>query len=746
MCSKSSRKSQKLSPLPPQKQHTHKKKQQTNKQTKKIQSGKKIIQLHSSSGNNWGTCKNGTSGIGCGPQEEFYNCADIAILDNGTPGTMMLPGSAIARKNKPNVPVTLRPKNAFAPNGAVLSNALRNELQSLDGMKSRSSGPVNGISPQPPNGGFTPLGMPGQIKPRTNIFGKQGLLDGTIDPRNLISPLLTPVFGMGYQRQAMAPSPYGLNMIPGMVRETRSPNSGMNAAGNVATSLLMTMLPENNTSSLMNDPMFARNNALDNLFRELVFKHPNKNVPGYFNLRLIDPFKDIVITHILDLLRQANESYFVLGQNGSSMFPPDFGKFRPSLESPDNLLTSLVNNYVGNLLSASSSGSLGTGFGLNKGDLQFLLMLNAILAGNRPSNAYVSSINGNFPNIFRSRRFGPTWRRNTRGTQRSIINPEMILLSTLLGRKSHSGGGEAGEDRHSGSSLFGKTLAMSPKLQKILTSLLTDSRSRTAESAPFKVNLPNIFGSQRIEPMLRGPVVGTRQSTINPEMVLLSTLLGRKSRSGGGEASESSEGRSSSSFLGKTLATNPKLPILTPRLGPMMRENVVGTQQPKINPEMMLFSTLLGRKARSGSREDGGRGGGEASESQVSSAIGNLAGTSQLPMLAYMLGSNSGSGLGAKQLRGGNMAGMFGEPVRVPMSPMTAQFLNSSPSYFGRTVPSSLPYPLLPAMLTGGQRRASNVAASLGLPDFSAFPAMSAGEMGFGRNSPLSNSGRRSAL
>ena len=657
---------------------------------------------------------------------------------------MMLPGSAIAGKNKPNVPVTLRPKNAFAPNGAVLSNALRNELQNFDGMKSQSSGPVNGVSAQPLNGGFTPLGMPGQIKPHTNIFGKQGLLDGTIDPRNLISPLLTPVFGMGYQRRAMASSPYGLNMVPGMVRETRSSNPGMNVAENVATSLLMTMLPENNTSLLMNDPMFARNNALDTLFRELVFKHPNKNVPGYFNLRLIDSFKDIVITHILGLLRQANESYFVLGQNGSSVFPPDFGKLRPSLESPGNLLTSLVNNYVGNLLSASSSGSLGTGFGLNK-DLQLLLMLNAILAENRPSNAYVSSINGNFPNIFRSRRFGPTWLRNTRGTQRSIINPEMILLSTLLGRKSHSGGGKAGEDRHSGSSLFGKTLAMNPKLQKILSSLLTDSRSRTAESAPFKANLPNIFGSHRIEPMLRGPVVGTRQSTINPEMVLLSTLLGRKSRSGGGEASESSEGRSSSSFLGKTLATNPKLPILTPRLGPMMRENV-GTQQPKINPEMMLFSTLLGRKARSGGREEGGRGGGEASESQVSSATGNLAGTSQLPMLAYMLGSNSGSGLGAKQLRGGNMAGMFGESVRVPMSPMTAQFLSSSPSYFGRTLPSSLPYPLLPAMLTGGQRRASNVAASLGLPDFSAFSAMSAGEMGFGRNSPLSKSAGVSLL
>ncbi|XP_056645605.1 uncharacterized protein LOC130450909 [Diorhabda sublineata] len=31
-------------------------------------------------GNNWGVCENGTQGIGCGPQEHFRSCADIAIL------------------------------------------------------------------------------------------------------------------------------------------------------------------------------------------------------------------------------------------------------------------------------------------------------------------------------------------------------------------------------------------------------------------------------------------------------------------------------------------------------------------------------------------------------------------------------------------------------------------------------------------------------------------------------------------
>jgi len=31
-------------------------------------------------GNSWGDCEDGSSGIGCGPQEEFRGCADISIL------------------------------------------------------------------------------------------------------------------------------------------------------------------------------------------------------------------------------------------------------------------------------------------------------------------------------------------------------------------------------------------------------------------------------------------------------------------------------------------------------------------------------------------------------------------------------------------------------------------------------------------------------------------------------------------
>lgn len=33
-------------------------------------------------GNNWGMCANGTGLVGCGPQEEFRACADVAIVDS----------------------------------------------------------------------------------------------------------------------------------------------------------------------------------------------------------------------------------------------------------------------------------------------------------------------------------------------------------------------------------------------------------------------------------------------------------------------------------------------------------------------------------------------------------------------------------------------------------------------------------------------------------------------------------------
>ena len=40
----------------------------------------KIVIMYALLGNNWGKCEDGTSGMGCGPQETFRSCADIQIV------------------------------------------------------------------------------------------------------------------------------------------------------------------------------------------------------------------------------------------------------------------------------------------------------------------------------------------------------------------------------------------------------------------------------------------------------------------------------------------------------------------------------------------------------------------------------------------------------------------------------------------------------------------------------------------
>ncbi|KAL5274196.1 hypothetical protein ACFFRR_000767 [Megaselia abdita] len=40
-----------------------------------------VLRWTYTAGNNWGICPNGTAAIGCGPQEHFVGCADIALLN-----------------------------------------------------------------------------------------------------------------------------------------------------------------------------------------------------------------------------------------------------------------------------------------------------------------------------------------------------------------------------------------------------------------------------------------------------------------------------------------------------------------------------------------------------------------------------------------------------------------------------------------------------------------------------------------
>ena len=62
------------------------KKQETIKYRVKLPDGvtctRCVIQWWWPVANSWGVCANGTGAIGCGPQETFQNCADVAIITN----------------------------------------------------------------------------------------------------------------------------------------------------------------------------------------------------------------------------------------------------------------------------------------------------------------------------------------------------------------------------------------------------------------------------------------------------------------------------------------------------------------------------------------------------------------------------------------------------------------------------------------------------------------------------------------
>ena len=57
-------------------------------------------------GNSWGVDENGTGCVGCGPQEQFRGCADVAIGDNFTheelvPEHEYTPVTIVTNKQKP---------------------------------------------------------------------------------------------------------------------------------------------------------------------------------------------------------------------------------------------------------------------------------------------------------------------------------------------------------------------------------------------------------------------------------------------------------------------------------------------------------------------------------------------------------------------------------------------------------------------------------------------------------------------
>lgn len=60
-----------------------------------------VIQWRYYTGNSWGVCSNGSSGLGCGDQAEFRNCADVTILPLETAGYLADPPSRASFEKSP---------------------------------------------------------------------------------------------------------------------------------------------------------------------------------------------------------------------------------------------------------------------------------------------------------------------------------------------------------------------------------------------------------------------------------------------------------------------------------------------------------------------------------------------------------------------------------------------------------------------------------------------------------------------
>ncbi|GFQ64704.1 chitin-binding type-4 domain-containing protein [Trichonephila clavata] len=83
-----------------------------------------VFQWSYTAGNNWGRCENGTSKVGCGPQETFRGCSDVAI---GDVETNDIPTYAERPPEKPSISAipprrsTLRPRYRPRPRPTKIS-------------------------------------------------------------------------------------------------------------------------------------------------------------------------------------------------------------------------------------------------------------------------------------------------------------------------------------------------------------------------------------------------------------------------------------------------------------------------------------------------------------------------------------------------------------------------------------------------------------------------------------------------
>ena len=90
-----------------------------------------VLQWRYIAGNNWGTCPDGSGAVGCGAQEEFRACADIAIGEAGAspPLRPVRPGTKLP--SRPTIATTETTSITESDNNDELSEDLHSDYIGL---------------------------------------------------------------------------------------------------------------------------------------------------------------------------------------------------------------------------------------------------------------------------------------------------------------------------------------------------------------------------------------------------------------------------------------------------------------------------------------------------------------------------------------------------------------------------------------------------------------------------------------
>ena len=662
---------------------------------------------------------------------EFYNCADIAILGTKDSVPVNIPGNApgsrrtdqpalgdVVRKVLQANGMSISMGNSAASFPSKVAATLRQSLggrNALNGQNVKPSALVNGL-PKTSTRNASPL----DILRRNRLSNKNPPSSGSMEVREPITPLLASMFGGGNGINSANMAPTFSKPIMQQSGQAMPFASGRNSQSAAALPL-NTLIGGQPFNKQTTNPKPGSNSPLEAHLLEWAL-NPNNKAAEFFTMSLLLPLlRNDLRMSMLAMNRLAMDN-MVSGSTVDSLFGflqllhnVSEGNQSQNRSLNDLLLTlgglsprrgGLNLPIVERMMNLRGMGSNFTGnLSLGSGNWTSTLISSRGEQGMVGEGPTASIFERNFATSPQFSQLASMLGSGSRpGVPDMSLNPELLMLSSLLRRRSGgSGGGETGEGARS--SRVNPLMLLNPELSMI-SSLLGRGTQGGGEGSE---------GSQHS--------AGTHGALMSREMQALSSLFGRSSHAGGigsegglgsrgfglaslfgrnaGVGSEAADGGRSSSrmglgslFGGRSTAggeaaeggRDSRGMGLTSLFGGSSRGSGEGTEggrssgemspismMPLVllgstsglrgrgsasglglaggnpfgsNPELMLMSSFIGRGSRrSGEATEGGEGGG-----------GGMSGTSSLPLLAMMLGGGFGTGSGGPSQMGGNIA------------------------------------------------------------------------------------------